>query len=112
MFVPVVDGAKQPLLPTTPARARRWIKSGKATPFWKGGVFCVRLNQKPSGLQTQLITVGIDPGSKKEALVGKCERFGAFVQRLAVLPVGIEREVVFLPRQGHAGRHQLHLRIH
>jgi len=44
MFVPVVDSALRPLMPTTPSRAKRWIKSGKATPLWKKGVFCVRLN--------------------------------------------------------------------
>src|SRR5215469_12664434 len=71
MGVPVVDQHQQPLMPTTPARARRWIRSGKATPFWKGGVFCVRLNQEPSARNTQPIAVGIDPGSKKEALVVK-----------------------------------------
>src|SRR5215467_10212394 len=71
MFVPVVDHHLQPLMPTTSARARRWIKSGKATPFWKGGVFCVRLNQEPSARHIQPIAVGIDPGSKKEALVVK-----------------------------------------
>lgn len=72
MFVPVVDNNnQQPLMPTTPARARRWLKQGKATPFWKGGVFCVRLNQEPSAHKTQPIAVGIDPGSKKEALVVK-----------------------------------------
>jgi hypothetical protein len=66
MFVPVVDCNQQPLMPTTPARARRWIKSGKATPFWKKGVFCVRLNVEPSDRQTQPVAVGVDPGSKKE----------------------------------------------
>lgn len=71
MFIPVFDQYQQPLMPTTPARARRWIKSGKATPFWQGGGFCVRLNQAPSGRAIQPIAVGIDPGSKKEALVVK-----------------------------------------
>lgn len=66
MFVPVVDRQQQPLMPTTPARARKWVKSGKATPFWKGGVFCVRLNVEPSDRISQPIAVGIDPGSKKE----------------------------------------------
>jgi hypothetical protein len=48
LYVPVVDQLNQPLMPTTPARARRWMRSGTATSFWKGGVFCVRLNQEPS----------------------------------------------------------------
>jgi RRXRR protein len=66
MFVPVVDLNQQPLMPTTPARARRWIKSGKATAFWKGGLFCVRLNSEPSAREIQPLAVGIDPGSKRE----------------------------------------------
>jgi NAD(P)-dependent dehydrogenase (short-subunit alcohol dehydrogenase family) len=33
MFVPVLDHTQQPLMPTTPSRARRWIKNGKATAF-------------------------------------------------------------------------------
>ncbi len=66
MFVPVVDHHQQPLMPTTPARARRWIQRGKATPFWKQGVFCFRLNVEPSAREVQPVAVGIDPGSKKE----------------------------------------------
>lgn len=53
-------------MPTTPARAKRWIKSGKATSFWKGGIFCVRLNKEPSAREVQPLAVGIDPGSKRE----------------------------------------------
>src|SRR5258708_4566625 len=66
MFVPVVDHNQHPLMPTTPARARRWIKRGKATAFWKGGLFCVRLNSEPSAHEIQPLAVGIDPGSKRE----------------------------------------------
>jgi hypothetical protein len=66
LFVPVVDQLQRPLMPTSPARARRWIRSGKATGFWKGGLFCVRLNVEPSAHLLQPIAVGIDPGSKKE----------------------------------------------
>ena len=66
MFVPVVDQDQHPLMPTTAARAKRWIKSGKATAFWKGGIFCVRLNVEPSAREIQPIAVGIDPGSKRE----------------------------------------------
>jgi hypothetical protein len=73
MFVPVVDKENKPLMPTKPGRVRRWIKSGKATPFWKKGIFCVRLNVEPSLRKTQEIAVGIDPGSKKEAFTIKSE---------------------------------------
>ena len=69
MFVPVVDQHQHPLMPTTPARARRWIQSGKATAFWKGGLFCVRLNVEPAARALQPIAVGIDPGSKREGIV-------------------------------------------
>lgn len=66
MFIPVVDYDQRPLMPTTPSRARRWIKARKATGFWKRGVFCVRLNIAPSERKTQQVIVGIDPGSKRE----------------------------------------------
>jgi len=66
IFVPVVDKHQNPLMPTKPSRARRWVKEGKATPFWKKGVFCVRLNVEPSSRKTEPVVVGIDPGSKKE----------------------------------------------
>jgi hypothetical protein len=74
MFVPVFDvDGKTPLMPTKPSRARRWIAERKATPFWKRGVWCVRLNQNPSDRQLQPIAVGIDPGSKREAFTVKSE---------------------------------------
>jgi hypothetical protein len=60
-------------MPTTSARAGRWIASGKATGFWKRGVFCVRLNVEPSNRYTQPIAVGIDPGSKREAFSVKSQ---------------------------------------
>ena len=73
LYVPVVDFNQRPLMPTTANRASTWIESGKATPFWKRGVFCVRLNIEPSGREMQGIAVGIDPGSKKEGLTVKSE---------------------------------------
>jgi hypothetical protein len=73
MFVPVVDINQKPLMPTKPSRARRWIRARKATPFWKKGIFCVRLNVEPSARETQTIAVGIDPGSKKEGYTVKSE---------------------------------------
>ena len=72
-FVPVVDQNNSPLMPTTLLRARRWVNSGKATYFWKKGIYCVRLNVKPSDTQKQEIAVGIDPGSKREAYTIKSE---------------------------------------
>jgi len=75
-------------MPTKPGRARRWIKSvrfaqprtgafagsrRKATPFWKKGIFCVRLNVEPSDNKSQEIAIGIDPGSKREAFSVKSE---------------------------------------
>ena len=71
MFVPVVDSNNKPLMPTTPSRARRWVKEKKATYFWKKGIFCVRLNVEPSDHKTQGIVVGIDPGSKREGFTVK-----------------------------------------
>jgi hypothetical protein len=58
-------------MPTTPARAKRWIKSGKATPFFSKGVFCVRLNVEPLNRKYQPIAVGVDPGSKREGFTVK-----------------------------------------
>jgi hypothetical protein len=58
---------------TTPNRAATWVKSGKATPFWKRGIFCVRLNIEPSARVIQSVTVGVDPGSKKEGFTVKSE---------------------------------------
>jgi hypothetical protein len=71
IFVPVVDQNQKPLMPTTPSRARRWIKNKKATPFFRRGVFCVRLNIKVSSEKRQEIAIGIDPGSKKEGFTIK-----------------------------------------
>ena len=71
MFVPVKSKDGEKLMPTTPARARKWMKSGKATPYWNNGIFCVRLNIEPSGRHKQEIAVGVDPGSKKEGFHGE-----------------------------------------
>ena len=54
-----------------PARARKLVKSGDATPFWKNGIWCIRLNRDPSVRYKQDITVGIDPGSQKEGYTVK-----------------------------------------
>lgn len=61
--IPVVSPDKKPLMPTTPARARKWIKSGKAEGLRnRVGVFYVQLLRKPSGHEIQKIVVGTDRG--------------------------------------------------
>ena len=55
-------------MPTTPARAGRWVDTGKVTPFWKRGIWCVRLNQKPSDTKIQKVVIGLDPGSKMHGI--------------------------------------------
>lgn len=60
--VPVIDQNNQPLMPTKPSRARRWVKEGKAIgKFNDLGIFYVQLT-KPSNHKTQPIAIGIDPG--------------------------------------------------
>jgi hypothetical protein len=73
MFIPVLSKDRKPLMPTTPSRAKRWIRSKKATPFWSKGIFCVRLNVEQSNHFLEPVVVGIDPGSKKEAFTVKSE---------------------------------------
>jgi hypothetical protein len=68
-YVPVISNNKQ-LMPTILSRAKKWIATKKATPFWKKGIFCVRLNVKTEK-NKQDIAVGIDPGSKKEGFTIK-----------------------------------------
>ena len=66
MHVPVVDTDQQPLMPCSPKRARKLIARRDATPFWRHGIFCIRLNREPSARNLQPIAVGVDPGSKRE----------------------------------------------
>jgi hypothetical protein len=83
--VPVVDYQQRPLMPTTSARAARWIKSGKATPFWRRGIFCVRLNQEPSKRNYQPLACGIDPSSRMEGFTLKSAKHHYLnIQALAV----------------------------
>ncbi|WP_414585822.1 RRXRR domain-containing protein [Scytonema sp. PCC 10023] len=63
MRIPVVSKDGKPLMPTTPSRARKWLKEGKAIPGWsKLGLFYVQLTVEPSDTKTQPIAVGLDPG--------------------------------------------------
>jgi RRXRR protein len=63
MRIPVVDHKNKPLMPTTPSRARRWVKEGKALKRWsKLGTFYVQLVVPPSGRDKQDVSLGLDPG--------------------------------------------------
>ncbi len=76
--VPVIDPDGKSLMPTTSARARKWIKSGKAIGKRnKLGVFYLQLTQKPSGYETQTVSVGTDRG--------KCFTGIAFQTKLATI---------------------------
>lgn len=68
--VPVVDARGIPLIPTTPARARRMLKEGKAVARRnKLGIFYIQLKHNvdpiPKDIQerTQPIAVSVDPGA-------------------------------------------------
>lgn len=103
IFIPVVDQHRHPLMPTTPARARRWVKSGKATSFWQAEIFCVRLNVEPSAQHRQLTVVGVDPGSCKE---GYCVLSAAhtFLNIQADARTGVQRAEQQSTRTRHTRR--------
>ena len=58
----VVDQNGTPLRSCHPAKARRWVAEGKATPFYHKGFFTIRLD-KVVGDVNGGAALGIDPGS-------------------------------------------------
>ena len=78
--VPVISCEGKPLMPTTPARARKWIKAGKGVPKRnKLGVFYVQLVAESSGSTIQPIVAGVDRG--------KCFTGIAFQSQLATFAI-------------------------
>lgn len=107
MRIPVVDKNHKPLMPTTPARARKWISSGKAIKRWSDcGQFYVQLTVVPSGYATQEIVVGIDPGKKYSGIGVQSAHYTLYTAHL-ILSIATVRERMDarrLMRRGRRGR--------
>jgi hypothetical protein len=58
-------------MPCSEKRARLLMDRNQAKPFWKAGIFCLRLTKDPSSRTLQDLSVGIDPGSKREGFTAK-----------------------------------------
>ena len=67
--VPTVSADGTPLMPCRPAKARKLLRNGRAVRKWsKLGVFYIQLRFNPKEPATQPLAVGVDPGSKFEAV--------------------------------------------
>ncbi len=92
MRIPVVNIQNQPLMPTTPARARKWIESGKAVKRWSDcGQFYVQLTIEPSGYVAQDVVIGIDPGKKYSGIGVQSVKFTLYTAHL-ILPFQTVRD--------------------
>lgn len=67
-MVPVVNRQGVPVMPCSEKRARKMLEKGVAKSRWKNQIFHIQLLKEPSDNKYQDITIGIDPGSKKEGI--------------------------------------------
>jgi hypothetical protein len=63
-----VDAKNHPLSPCKFSAVRRLIKVRKATPFFKKGIFAIRLNKVVKDTRVERIVMSIDPGSKRTGI--------------------------------------------
>ena len=67
-MVPVTDRNGIPLMPCSEKRARKLMEKGQAKAMWNNQIFYIELLKNPSDNKYQDVTIGIDPGSKKEGI--------------------------------------------
>jgi len=107
MRIPVINSQNQPLMPTKPSRARKWIRDGKAIDKFNDlGQFYVQLIDEPSGTQTQPIVIGIDPGKLYSGIGVQSSKVTLFTAHL-VLPFQKVRDRMdqrAMMRRGRRGR--------
>jgi len=85
MRVPVVSADGKPLMPTTPARARKMMRDGVAVgKFNKLGMFYVQM-LIPVGNKTQDVSLAVDPGSKYDGYAVGTPK-GVILKGMAKMP--------------------------
>ncbi len=90
--VPVVGVGGEPLMPTTPRRARLLIRDGLAKP-WRNklGLFCIRM-LRPVGANTQFMALADDPGAKYDG-VGVASHRRIELKAMVFLPDDVPRKM-------------------
>lgn len=101
--IPVVSPNHQPLMPTTPAKARTLIAAGKAIQCWNdAGQFYIQLTYETGG-EVQDIVVGIDPGKKFSGIGVQSSKVTLYTAHL-VLPFQRVRDRMDQRRMMRRGR--------